>query len=741
MSERPSFNLFSQILDLVEERCGNDLGFDLLVPLLSAIQQQPFPAPGHRIELQVFTATAGADGEVSDEEAGEVTQMCLYRPSGNDYILDYISFSLLFSRVRVEVILQLFDCLMGERRIILVADDLATLSGCATAACAMLNPFCWQHVFIPVLPSSLLDYCCAPMPFFTGVTSSCMEQVKRLPMEEVYMLNLSTGEWELYPDLPMVLPPGLAASLARSLAEIAHYSTSGGVASKRFDVSVARRFKYFVFGLLGSYAEFTTAEGFRRQDFLRAVEDPVHRAFAVAFTETQMFEQFIAERVQMRRNGNLASCTLLKVARQSRASMRIDPTELSFCSKCEKPLEANFETVHGKPLCAKCAERKKRLTWKGFITDSSSRWGAGWLFKKTDSEDAAAGPSSALGSLGRPRPEQQAGPSGHGPPSHPAPLPPGQQQQRPPAADPLEPLAAHKQQLAGMKVQLAGLQQQLAGMKGQLPEQQPPPQPPRLQQEQVQVVTPQVEEVVVHEATVVDATALRVCHAQTSRKVQVARAMPPGAAVLQTSKLTQPPSRAAAMLVRPRGATHAADGTSTAQALAPRPRLPPDASLARPASDSEPARANAARLAQGALDVGRRHGQTKVTTTASVPVPSVAKGGAVPPQPFRSAPRKPSRADAPFPSKAERPELPFRKPLPESLEAPEPGRQRAPSDGAMKGAPFRPRAATATAVVSTGAAEGRPPPKSPLSPSGRGRRHPLGGRQETGGGAGGGSGG
>ena len=88
MSERPSFNLFSQILDLVEERWSDESSMHVLVPLLSAIQQQPFPAPGHRIDLQLYTQVGEPDDAC--EPSGEVEQMCLYRPSGNDYILDYV---------------------------------------------------------------------------------------------------------------------------------------------------------------------------------------------------------------------------------------------------------------------------------------------------------------------------------------------------------------------------------------------------------------------------------------------------------------------------------------------------------------------------------------------------------------------------------------------------------------------------------------------------------------------------
>jgi hypothetical protein len=42
-----------------------------------------------------------------------------------------------------------------------------------------------QHIFVPVLPRSLLTYCCAPMPFLVGVHSAFMSEVNQLPLEQV----------------------------------------------------------------------------------------------------------------------------------------------------------------------------------------------------------------------------------------------------------------------------------------------------------------------------------------------------------------------------------------------------------------------------------------------------------------------------------------------------------------------------------------------------------------------------
>lgn len=46
-----------------------------------------------------------------------------------------------------------------------------------------------QHVFIPILPPSLIDYTCAPMPFLVGILHSSLDALYSLPLEEVLPLR------------------------------------------------------------------------------------------------------------------------------------------------------------------------------------------------------------------------------------------------------------------------------------------------------------------------------------------------------------------------------------------------------------------------------------------------------------------------------------------------------------------------------------------------------------------------
>uniref|UniRef100_A0A3Q2V3D7 DENN/MADD domain containing 1A n=1 Tax=Haplochromis burtoni TaxID=8153 RepID=A0A3Q2V3D7_HAPBU len=64
-----------------------------------------------------------------------------------------------FVAVDVNNMLHLYASMLYERRILICCSKLSTLTACVHGSAAMLFPMHWQHVYIPVLPQHLLDYC------------------------------------------------------------------------------------------------------------------------------------------------------------------------------------------------------------------------------------------------------------------------------------------------------------------------------------------------------------------------------------------------------------------------------------------------------------------------------------------------------------------------------------------------------------------------------------------------------
>ncbi|XP_070795411.1 DENN domain-containing protein 1B [Pituophis catenifer annectens] len=196
-----------------------------------------------------------------------------------------------FVAVDVNNMLQLYASMLHERRIIITSSKLSTLTACVHGSAALLYPMYWQHIYIPVLPPHLLDYCCAPMPYLIGVHFSLMERVKSKSLEDVVMLNVDTNTLETpFNDLSN-LPSEVVSALKNQLKK---QSTATGD-------GVARAFLRAQVALFGSYRDalrYKPGEPiiFCEESFIK------HRSSSTKhFLETavnlQLFKQFIEGRL------------------------------------------------------------------------------------------------------------------------------------------------------------------------------------------------------------------------------------------------------------------------------------------------------------------------------------------------------------------------------------------------------------------------------------------------------------
>ncbi|XP_033470180.1 DENN domain-containing protein 2A-like isoform X1 [Epinephelus lanceolatus] len=294
------FNLFSKVLDEVERRRA--LSPALVQPFMRAIMEAQFPAPGRTITIKTFLPGSGT----------EVMELC--RPS--DSRLEHVDFECLFSCLSLRLLLRVVGSLLLERRVIFTAEKLSTLSQCCHAVVALLYPFVWQHTYIPVLPSAMLDIVCTPTPFLVGLLSSSLPQLTELPLEEVLVVDLGHSRFlRQLDDEDSILPSKLQSALENVLErrrELAN-DRSGETASDSSHLStvVSEAFVRFFVELVGHYPLFITGERedgysssssspvpcyFQREGFRKAIPSKTTRRFLEVFMETQMFGWFIQER-------------------------------------------------------------------------------------------------------------------------------------------------------------------------------------------------------------------------------------------------------------------------------------------------------------------------------------------------------------------------------------------------------------------------------------------------------------
>ncbi|XP_053576584.1 DENN domain-containing protein 2B isoform X2 [Bombina bombina] len=285
------FDLFSKILDEVERRRG--ISAALVYPFMRSLMESPFPAPGKTIRVKTFLPGAG----------NEVIE--LRRPM--DSRLEHVDFECLFTCLGVRQIIRIFASLLLERRVIFVAEKLSTLSSCSHAVVALLYPFSWQHTFIPVLPSSMIDIVCCPTPFLVGLLSSSLPKLKELPVEEALMVDLGSDRFIRQMDdedalLPRKLQAALEQALERKKELINQDSDSDSDEEcNTLNGLVSEVFIRFFVETIGHYSLFLTQNErgervFQREAFRKSVASKSIRRFLEVFMESQMFAGFIQDR-------------------------------------------------------------------------------------------------------------------------------------------------------------------------------------------------------------------------------------------------------------------------------------------------------------------------------------------------------------------------------------------------------------------------------------------------------------
>ncbi|KAI4877102.1 hypothetical protein NFI96_026456, partial [Prochilodus magdalenae] len=248
-----------------------------------------------------------------------------------------------FVAVDVNNMLQLYASMLHERRIIITSSKLSTcglflmwchiyfrgrLTACVHGSATMLYPMHWQHIYIPVLPPHLLDYCCAPMPYLIGVHLSLLERVKSRSLEDVVILNVDTNTLESPTDDLQNLPSDVVSSLKSKLKKQSTATGSG----------VARAFLRSQAALFGSYRDalrYKPGEPvtFCEESFV-AHRSSTMRNFLEIAVNLQLFKQFI--------DGRLAK---LNAGRGFTDVFEEEITEGGFCASNSRSRQQWMHTV------------------------------------------------------------------------------------------------------------------------------------------------------------------------------------------------------------------------------------------------------------------------------------------------------------------------------------------------------------------------------------------------------------
>ncbi|GLJ48583.1 hypothetical protein SUGI_1024890 [Cryptomeria japonica] len=227
-----------------------------------------------------------------------------------------ISFQPLVQSLDVDNLIQFFTAVLLERRILLRANKYSLLTLVSEAICHLIYPFKWQHVYIPLLFFSGVDYIDAPTPYMMGLHSGV--DTAGLAMDGVVVVDLDNNRITTSEDIPLIPEPErgilrteIVQLLYPNLMELDHMQKKAGglfgVFQRRHnkswgdqhDLELRLIFLKFFASILGGYRNFvenTAARVFNTQAFLKKrsrMTIKPSEPMVAQFLDTQGFFEFL----------------------------------------------------------------------------------------------------------------------------------------------------------------------------------------------------------------------------------------------------------------------------------------------------------------------------------------------------------------------------------------------------------------------------------------------------------------
>ncbi|CAE1250863.1 DENND2 [Acanthosepion pharaonis] len=273
-----AINMYNALLNEME--ASRMKSPEAMQELMASSFGRPLPSPGKAVQIRTMNYI------------GEVDTIELRRPM--DSRLEGVNLDCLLSTLGVEKLIWIFSTLLVERSVILCARNLSLLCSTVHALVALLYPFQWQHTYIPVLPSKMLEVVCSPTPYIVGVLYSYLPKIKNMQMEEVVILDLDRKHFvSNIGDESSILPKKIQKALKSALDICRNDFDSDGSKNLMISEAFIRLFVELV-GHIGNHVT-TQQDGekiFQREQFIRSVNSKSIRKFLEWFTETQMFDVF-----------------------------------------------------------------------------------------------------------------------------------------------------------------------------------------------------------------------------------------------------------------------------------------------------------------------------------------------------------------------------------------------------------------------------------------------------------------
>ncbi|XP_047337287.1 DENN domain and WD repeat-containing protein SCD1 isoform X1 [Impatiens glandulifera] len=337
VSRSPNFYILRDALEELFALCFSPSGsskplWDVIASLVSTV---PLPTPG------------------KDRVLFAIENSLLSVEVPPDDVLPHadIPFQPLLQCLDIDNFLLLFTAVLLERRVLIRSNKYSLLTLVSEALCHLIYPFRWQHVYIPLLFFSGVDYIDAPTPYMMGLHSGV--DTYGLTMDGVVVVDLEhnriTTSEEIPPipepelsalraDLMKLLYPNLVAidELKSSFGNLSLQSSGGNnkAWSEYHDLQLRFIFLNFFASILSGYRNFienTATQVFNTQAFLKKRSRYTNQPpdpMITQFLESQGFIDYLERGVGSKESNNNLLDKLQDATGRGQNPMSILPTLL-----------------------------------------------------------------------------------------------------------------------------------------------------------------------------------------------------------------------------------------------------------------------------------------------------------------------------------------------------------------------------------------------------------------------------
>ncbi|KAJ5068077.1 denn domain-containing [Anaeramoeba ignava] len=174
--------------------------------LLTLFQNYPIPEQGETIQAVLPFSVGLSEAKIPLMRSNDLL---------GDYHLDA-----LINVLDARLIVLIFASLLLEKKIIFTSSSLERLSKCIQACIGLLDPFTWQHIYIPILPESHISTVSAPVPFCVGIPKQIIHLLENDSIDEVVRVDLDNNEMELEASIVDSLPRNHFTTLFNKMKQI-----------------------------------------------------------------------------------------------------------------------------------------------------------------------------------------------------------------------------------------------------------------------------------------------------------------------------------------------------------------------------------------------------------------------------------------------------------------------------------------------------------------------------------------